>query len=432
LGIIPAMNSSDGIITCHNGKLIVPDEPIIPFIEGDGSGPDLWHAARKVIDAAVENAHRGKRKIKWVEVFAGDKAQTLLNNRLPDETLFSFCKYLVGIKGPLATPVGEGFRSLNIALRQSLDLYVCLRPVRWFSGLPSPVQRPELVNMVIFRENTEDVYSGIEFENGSPQSNRFKSLLKNEFPDEFNKIRFPNTCGLGIKPVSSEGSKRLVRAAIRWAIDNNRHRVTLIHKGNIMKYTEGAFRTWGYEVAQSEFGDQVYTSLQKETTIKRVNVQAANDEQASAIRSGKILVNDVIADAAFEQVLTRPTEFDVLATTNLNGDYLSDALAAQVGGLGIAPGANINFDTGAAIFEATHGTAPNLAGQNIANPGSLILSGEMMLRYLGWNEAAENILKGLENAINNKTVTFDLYNLMEDAILLNTSEFGDAVINAMV
>jgi isocitrate dehydrogenase len=425
------MNNTEQIITHNNGVLTVPDHPIIPFIEGDGTGPDIWAAARTVLDAAIEKAYRGKRQIAWYEVFAGDKAQELKNMRLPEETPLALKKYLVGIKGPLATPVGEGFRSLNIILRQTLDLYVCLRPVRWFSGLPSPVRRPDLVNMVIFRENTEDVYSGIEFANGSLQVEKLKAFLLEEFPDEYHKMRFPLSSGLGIKPISCEGSKRLVRAALHWAVANNRHQVTLVHKGNIMKYTEGAFRAWGYEVAQSEFGPQVYTALQWEAARNCHGEQAANDEQDRALKEGKILVNDVIADAAFEQALTCPAEFDILATTNLNGDYLSDALAAQVGGLGMAPGANINFVTGAAIFEATHGTAPRLANQNKANPGSLILSGEMMLRYLGWNEAAECVLKGLESAIRNKTVTFDLYHLMEDAVLLKTSEFGDAVISAM-
>ena len=418
-------------ITLQNGRLMVPDTPIIPFVEGDGSGPDIWRAARKVFDSAVERAYYGQRKVEWLEVFAGEKAFQLFNDWLPENSLAAFRKYLVGIKGPLTTPVGGGIRSLNVTLRKELDLYVCQRPVRWFQDVPSSVRSPELVNMVIFRENTEDVYTGIEFEQGSSANERFCQLLKENFPKEFSLIRFPDTVAFGIKPISIEGSQRLVRAAIQWALENHRRSVTLVHKGNIMKFTEGGFRKWGYEVAENEFQGKVYTSQQRKQTVDLHGEAAAHQEQAAALAEGKVLVNDVIADAAFEIALTRPEQFDVLATPNLNGDYLADALAAQVGGIGIAPGGNINYQTGAAIFEATHGTAPQLANLDKANPCSVILSGEMMFRYLGWNEAADLLVKGVEQSILAGTVTFDFFQRMAKATLLKTSEFGNAVIRNM-
>lgn len=418
-------------ITIENGILQVPDNPIIPFIEGDGTGPDIWRAAKGVFDAAVQKAYKGNRKFYWMEVYAGQKAFDQFNTWLPDETIQVYNNFLVGIKGPLTTPVGGGIRSLNVALRKALDLYVCQRPIRWLKGVPSPVKHPEYVDMVIFRENTEDAYAGIEFEDGSPENQLFKKLLRDNFPQEYIKIRFPDSSGIGLKPISEEGSKRLVRAAIQWALDNNRRSVALVHKGNIMKFTEGAFRKWGYELAESEFGDRVYTWSQWERTKTQKGEEAANKEQKTALRYGKLLIKDVIADIVFQQTITRAREFDVLATMNLNGDYLSDALAAQVGGIGIAPGGNINYDTGAAIFEATHGTAPKYAGQDKVNPGSLILSGEMMLRYLGWHEAADLIIRGIEGAIAAKTVTYDFERLMEGARLLKTSEFGDALIKHM-
>jgi isocitrate dehydrogenase len=423
--------ASEKSISMQNGRLVVPDFPIIPFVEGDGSGPDIWRAARRVFDAAVEHAYGDRRKVDWLEVMAGEKSFKQAGSWLPDETLSAFRQYLVGIKGPLTTPVGGGIRSLNVTLRKELDLYVCQRPVRWFFGVPSSVRDPAWVDMVIFRENTEDVYTGIEFEQGSPANDRFVQLLKENFPEEFKNIRFPNTTAFGLKPISSEGSKRLVRAAIRWALDHHRRSVTMVHKGNIMKFTEGGFRKWGYEVAEQEFGDRVVTSTQWQQTADKQGQAAADEEQKAALASGKLLVKDVIADAAFEIAITRPTEFDVLATPNLNGDFLADALAAQVGGIGIAPGGNINYQTGAAIFEATHGTAPRLANQDKANPCSVILSGEMMFRYLGWNEAADRLLKGVEGVIRARTVTFDFYEMMRDATLLKTSEFGDAVIRKM-
>lgn len=418
-------------ITIRNGKLEVPDRPILPFIEGDGIGPDIWAAARKVFDAAVQKAYGGRRSIAWMEVYAGEKSFKKFNTWLPDETIEAFREFIVGIKGPLTTPVGGGIRSLNVALRKDLDLYACQRPVRWFKGVPSPVRHPELVNIVIFRENTEDIYTGIEFEMGTPENERFRQLLKQNFPEEYEKIRFPDTAGFGIKPISKEGTARLVRAAIRWTLENHRRSVTLVHKGNIMKYTEGAFRKWGYEVAEQEFGDQIYTSLQWERTNAEKGEQAANAEQDAAIKAGKLLVKDVIADIVYQLTLTQPNQFDVIATMNLNGDYLSDAIAAQVGGVGIAPGGNINFETGVAVFEATHGTAPKYAGKNMANPSSVILSGEMMFCYLGWSEAADLIVKGIEGAVAAKTVTYDLKRLMEGATLLSTSEFGDAIIQHM-
>ncbi len=418
-------------ITIQNGKLQVPDHPIIPFIEGDGTGRDIWRAASRVLNAAVEKAYDGRRKIHWMEVYAGEKAFNQLGTWLPDETVMAFEEFLVGIKGPLTTPVGGGIRSLNVALRKALDLYVCQRPVRWFPGVPSPVKHPEWVDMVIFRENTEDIYTGIEFEAGTEANARFQALLKEYFPKEYAKIRFPETSGIGVKPVSKEGSQRLVRAAIRWALDNKRRSVTLVHKGNIMKFTEGAFRNWGYEVAEAEFGDRVYTWAQWERTREARGEEAANAEQEAALKAGKLLVKDVIADNVFQQTITHARDFDVLATTNLNGDYLSDALAAQVGGIGIAPGGNINYTTGHAVFEATHGTAPKYADKDMVNPGSVILSGEMMLRYMGWHEAADLVIKGMEGAIAAKTVTYDFHRLMDGATLLKCSEFGDAVIRHM-
>ena len=420
-----------GKITIANGKLVVPDTPILPFIEGDGTGPDIWRASVRVLDAAVAQAYGGKRAIRWMQVYAGEQAFKLYNTWLPDETVAAFREYLVGIKGPLTTPIGGGIRSLNVALRQMLDLYVCLRPVRWFKGVPSPVKHPEKVDMVIFRENTEDIYAGIEFEAGSPAAQKFLELFKANFPKEYGKIRFPETSGIGIKPVSREGTERLVRAAINYALDNKRKSVTFVHKGNIMKYTEGAFRNWGYELAEREFGDRVYTWNEWERTKAAQGEPAANAEQKAALAAGRILVKDAIADIALQQVLTRPDEFDVIATMNLNGDYESDALAAQVGGIGIAPGGNINYVTGHAIFEATHGTAPKYANLDKVNPGSVILSGEMMLRYMGWIEAADLIVKGMDGAINSRTVTYDFARLMEGAREVKTSEFGDAVIAHM-
>lgn len=418
-------------ITIQDGKPIVPDQLILPFVEGDGTGRDIWRASVRVFDAAVEKAYHGTRKVHWMEVYAGEKAYERFGTWLPEETVEAFQEYRVGIKGPLTTPIGGGIRSLNVALRKALDLYVCQRPIRYFSGVPSPVKHPEYVDMVVFRENTEDIYTGIEFEYGTPQNQQFRQLLQENFPEEYSKIRFPETAGFGIKPVSKEGTYRLVRAAIRFALENKRRSVTLVHKGNIMKFTEGSFRNWGYEVAEAEFGDRVYTWNQWERTAKGKGEEAANQEQEQALKAGKLLVKDVIADIVFQQTITRAREFDVIATLNLNGDYLSDALAAQVGGIGIAPGGNINYMTGHAVFEATHGTAPKYADKDMVNPGSVILSGEMMFRYLGWNEAADLIIKGMEGAIAAKTVTYDFHRLMDGAILLKTSEFGDAVIHHM-
>ncbi|HSJ33539.1 MAG TPA: NADP-dependent isocitrate dehydrogenase [Acidimicrobiia bacterium] len=396
-------------ISMGDGGLQVPDDPIIPFIEGDGIGPDIWAAAVRVFDAAVEKAYGGSRRLEWKEVLAGEKAYNETGSWLPDETVEAFRTYLVGIKGPLTTPVGGGIRSLNVALRQTMDLYACVRPVRWFQGVPSPVKQPELVDMVIFRENTEDVYAGKELEANSEAAHKLLEFLDQEYGWD---IR-PDS-GVGIKPISVTGSKRLVRAAIRYALDNGRKSVTLVHKGNIMKFTEGAFRTWGYEVVRDEFSDV-----------------AVSWEDCGGDPGDKLLVQDVIADAMLQQILTRPASYDVLATMNLNGDYLSDALAAQVGGIGIAPGGNINYETGFAVFEATHGTAPKYAGQDKVNPGSVILSGEMMFRYMGWNEAAELIVKGLEAAIGEKIVTYDFARLMEGATEVATSEFGSAIIERM-
>ena len=418
-------------ISIQNGNLHVPDQPIIPFVEGDDTGRDIWRASVRVFDAAVQKAYRGARKIRWMEVYAGEKAFDNCGSWLPDETVQAFHEYLVGIKGPLTTPIGGGFRSLNVALRKALDLYVCQRPIRYFKGLPSPVKHPEYVDMVVFRENTEDIYTGIEFEYGTEDNRRFKQLLQEQFPKEYAKIRFPATAGLGLKPVSQEGTARLVQAAITWALQNKRRNVTLVHKGNIMKFTEGAFRNWGYEVAEAHFGEQVYTWAQWERTKEARGEDSANAEQDAALKAGRLLVKDVIADIVFQQTITRAKEFDVLATMNLNGDYLSDALAAQVGGIGIAPGGNINYTTGHAVFEATHGTAPKYDDKDMVNPGSVILSGEMMLRYMGWHEAADLIVKGIENAIAAKTVTYDFHRLMEGATLLKCSEFGDAMIQHM-
>jgi isocitrate dehydrogenase len=418
-------------ITIENGVLQVPDNPVIPFVEGDGTGRDIWRASKRVFDAAVEKAYPGEREIAWMEVYAGEKAFKKYDSWLPEETVDLFREYLVGIKGPLTTPIGGGIRSLNVALRKALDLYVCLRPVRYYSGVPSPVKNPEYVDMVVFRENTEDIYTGIEFEDGTEENRKFKQLLMDNFPEDYRKIRFPDTAGFGVKPVSKEGTYRLVRAAIRYALENNRRSVSLVHKGNIMKYTEGSFRGWGYEVAEAEFSDQVYTWNQWDQTVSSKGEAAANLEQEQALKAGKLLVKDVIADIVFQQTITRAREFDIIATMNLNGDYLSDALAAQVGGIGIAPGGNINYATGHAIFEATHGTAPKYADKDVVNPGSVVLSGEMMFRYMGWHEAADLIVKGMEGAIAAKTVTYDFHRLMDDAELLKTSEFGSAVIQHM-
>ena len=418
-------------ITISNGVLNVPDNPIIPFIEGDGTGRDIWRASVRVFDAAVEKAYGGKRKLHWMEVYAGQKPFDQWGEWLPDETVQAFEEFLVGIKGPLTTPIGGGIRSLNVALRKLLDLYACVRPVQYYQGVPSPVLHPEYVDMIIFRENTEDIYAGIEFENGSPESDKFKTLFKEHFPAEYAKMRFPNTAGIGLKPVSVEGTERIVRAAINYALRYKRKSVTLVHKGNIMKFTEGAFRNWGYDLAEREFGDKVYTWAQWERTKEEKGEAAANAEQDAALASGKLLIKDVIADIVFQQTITRAREFDILATMNLNGDYLSDALAAQIGGIGIAPGGNINYDTGAAIFEATHGTAPKYADKDVVNPGSVILSGEMMFRYMGWEEAADLIVEGMEKAIGSKRVTYDFHRLMDGATKLSTSEFGDEIIKQM-
>ena len=415
-------------ITIQNGKLVVPDQPIVPFIEGDGTGPDIWRASVRVLDAAVQKAYGGKRKIQWMEVYAGQKSNDLFNTWLPDETVQACRDYLVSIKGPLTTPIGGGIRSLNVALRQLLDLYVCLRPVRWFKGVPSPVKTPEKVDMVIFRENTEDIYAGIEFEAGTTDAKKFLDLFKQAFPKQFAKIRFPNTSGIGIKAVSQEGTDRLFRSTIEYAIANRRKSVTIVHKGNIMKFTEGAFRNWSYALAEKEFGSQVYTWEQWERTKAAKGEKAANEEQDAAVKAGRIVIKDAIADITLQQVLTRPEEFDVIATMNLNGDYLSDALAAQVGGIGIAPGGNINYVTGHAVFEATHGTAPKYANLDKVNPGSVILSGEMMLRYMGWTEAADAIIGAMDKTIGQKTVTYDFARLMEGAQEVKCSEFGDALI----
>jgi len=432
----PVVPKDGAKITLANGKLNVPDRPIIPFIEGDGTGRDIWRASVRVLDAAVEKAYKGKRKIAWTEVYAGEKAFTKFNSWLPDETVEAFREYLIGIKGPLTTPIGGGIRSLNVALRQLLDLYVCLRPVRWFKGVPSPVKAPQKIDMVIFRENTEDIYAGIEWEAGSEQVKKILGFLEKEFPKDFKKIRFPGSAGVGLKAVSREGTERLVRAAIEYALRLKRKSVTFVHKGNIMKFTEGAFRNWGYALAEREFGDRVYTWEQWERTKASKGEEAANAEQKAELAKGKILIKDAIADITLQQVLTRPEEFDVVATLNLNGDYLSDALAAQVGGIGIAPGGNANYVSGHAIFEATHGTAPKYADLDKVNPGSVVLSGEMMFRHLGWNEAADLIIKGMDGAIGAHRVTYDFARLMKQEGIANTvevkcSEFGDEIIKHM-
>lgn len=402
-------------ITLQDGVLNVPDNPIVAFIEGDGTGPDIWAASQPVLDAAVEKAYGGTREIVWMEVYAGDKANDVYGEIvwLPDETVAAIDEYLVAIKGPLTTPVGGGIRSINVALRQRLDLYACVRPVQYFTGVPSPVKQPELVDMVIFRENTEDIYAGIEFAAGTDSVEKFKQLFQNAFPDEYKKIRFPDTSGIGIKPVSQEGTGRVVRAAIDYAIANERKSVTLVHKGNIMKFTEGAFRDWGYQLAADEY-----------------DAKPLDGGPWHVLPNG-IIIKDVIADAMLQQILTRPAEYEVLATMNLNGDYISDALAAQVGGIGIAPGANISYTTGRAIFEATHGTAPKYTGQDKVNPSSVILSGEMMLRHMGWNEAADLILQSMEKTISQKTVTYDFERLMEGATLVSCSGFGQALVENM-
>ena len=426
VNIVPPAGGAKIVI--DNGKLVVPANPIIPFIEGDGTGPDIWRATVRVLDAAVAKAYGGSRKIHWLEVYAGEKANKLFNTWLPDESVTACREYLVSIKGPLTTPVGGGIRSLNVALRQLLDLYVCLRPVRWFKGVPSPVKAPEKVDMVIFRENTEDIYAGIEFEQGSEENRKFKELFKQHFPKSYAKIRFPDTSGIGIKPVSQEGTERLFRAAVEYAIANKRKSVTIVHKGNIQKFTEGAFRNWSYALAERDFPGQTYGWEQWERTKAEQGEKAANAEMDAAKKAGKIIIKDAIADITLQQVLTRPEEFDVLATCNLNGDYLSDALAAQVGGIGIAPGANINYMTGHAVFEATHGTAPKYANLDKVNPGSVLLSGEMMLRYMGWTEAADAIITAMDRTIGQKTVTYDFARLMEGATEVKCSEFADALI----
>ncbi len=459
---VPAGGAKIGI---KDSVLQVPDNPIVPFVEGDGTGRDIWRSSVRVFDAAVEKAYGGKRKIHWMEVFAGEKAFDSFGSWLPDETIRAFKEFLVGIKGPLTTPVGGGIRSLNVALRKALDLYVCQRPVQYLEGVPSPVKHPEYVDMVIFRENTEDIYTGAEFEFGSNENAAFIALLEEKFPEQYAKFRFPNTAGISIKPVSKEGTERLVRSAIRWALQNNRRGVSLVHKGNIMKFTEGAFRNWGYELATREFRQEVVT--ERETWIlgnKEANSDLTVEENARMIDPGfemmapdkqqeiiaeveaalalwethgngqwksKLLIKDTIADIVFQQTITRAKEFDVLATMNLNGDYLSDALAAQIGGMGIAPGANINYETGHAIFEATHGTAPKYADKDQVNPGSVILSGEMMFRYMGWHEVADLIIKGMRGAVTAKTVTYDFHRLMDGATKLKCSEFGDAIIAHM-
>jgi isocitrate dehydrogenase len=410
-----------------NGKLNVPDNPVIPFIEGDGTGPDIWKASVRVFDAAVAKAFNGKKKISWKEVLAGEKAFIMTGNWMPEETLASFREYLVGIKGPLTTPIGEGMRSLNVALRQELDLYTCYRPVRHFIGVPSPVKKPESVNMHIFRENTEDIYAGIEFMNGKPETEKIKRFLIDEMGVK--SIRFPTTSSIGIKPVSVEGTERLVRQAIKYAIDKKLPSVTLVHKGNIMKFTEGAFMKWGYALAEREFGNDVFTWMQHKQISEKQGSDTADKLLKQAEVAGKVIIKDVIADAFLQQILTRPEEYSVIATLNLNGDYISDALAAIVGGIGIAPGANINFESGHAIFEATHGTAPKYADQDKVNPGSVILSGALMFDYMGWDKVAETICTALELTIQSRKVTYDFHRLMENAVLLKTSEFADAIIS---
>lgn len=416
-------------ITKEGGELQVPDNPTVPFIEGDGTGPDIWNAAVQVFDAAVEKAYGGKKKIEWKEVLAGQKSKDKTGEWLPDETLSTFKEYLVGIKGPLTTPVGGGIRSLNVALRQELDLFTCLRPVTYYKGTPSPVKRPEEVDMHIFRENTEDIYAGIEFMHGTEENEKMKSFIRNDMDND--KIRFPETSSIGIKPISKEGTERLVRSAIEYAIYKDLPSVTLVHKGNIMKFTEGAFKQWGYELAEKEFGDKVFTGLEWDRIENNQGKDAAAEAEKQAKKDGKIIVNDAIADAFLQQILLRPKEYSVIATMNLNGDYISDALAAMVGGIGIAPGANINYESGHAIFEATHGTAPKYAGQDKVNPGSLILSGSLMLEYMGWFEARDLVQYGMERAINNGQVTYDFARMMDDANKLKCSEFGQEIIKEM-
>jgi isocitrate dehydrogenase len=416
-------------ITIKDGVLQVPDHPIITYIEGDGIGPDIWAASVRVMDAAVEKAYGGKRKIDWVEVLTGEKAFKLTGQWLPDDTLVKIKEYLISIKGPLTTPVGGGIRSLNVALRQILDLYACVRPVKYFTGVPSNHKTPELVDMVIYRENTEDIYSGIEYMAGTPEAKKVIAFLQDEMGTD--KIRFPESSSIGVKPVSKEGSERLIRAALQYAIKQKRKSLTLVHKGNIMKFTEGAFKNWGYQLAEREFGDKVFTWVQYDNILAEEGSKAANEAQNKAIAEGKLIVKDAIADNFLQQIILRPEEHDVIATLNLNGDYISDALAALVGGIGIAPGANINYQTGMAIFEATHGTAPKYAGQDKVNPSSVILSGVMMFEYLGWQEAADLIIKGIDRSIGAKTVTYDFERLMEGATLLKCSEFGDAIIKNM-
>lgn len=416
-------------ISIQNGKLSVPNNPIIPFIEGDGTGPDIWKASVKVIDTAVAKAYGGERKIEWKEVLAGEKAFNLTGNWLPDETLEAFQEYLVGIKGPLTTPVGGGIRSLNVALRQILDLYACVRPVRYFTGVPSPVKEPQKTDMVIYRENTEDVYAGIEWEAGTPEAKKVIDFLLNEM--KVTKIRFPESSSIGIKPVSVEGTERLVRAAIQYALEQKKPSVTIVHKGNIMKFTSGGFKKWGYELAEREFGDKVFTWAQYDKIAAEKGKEAADAAQKKALAAGKLLVKDAIADAFLQQILLRPEDYSVIATLNLNGDYISDALAAIVGGIGIAPGANINYVTGHAIFEATHGTAPKYAGLDKVNPSSVILSAVMMLEYMGWQEAANLITNGLEKAISSKKVTYDFARLMDGATEVKCSQFGEEIIKNM-
>ncbi|WP_434120692.1 NADP-dependent isocitrate dehydrogenase [Salinicoccus roseus] len=416
-------------ITTDNGVLNVPDQPVIPFIEGDGIGPDIWSAASKVLDAAVEKAYDGKKGIEWKEVLAGQKAYDKTGEWLPQETLDTINEYLLAIKGPLTTPIGGGIRSLNVALRQELDLFTCLRPVRYFEGVPSPLKRPEETDMVIFRENTEDIYAGIEFQEGTDDVKKVIDFLQNEMGAK--NIRFPETSGIGIKPVSKEGTERLVRSAINYAIDNNRPSVTLVHKGNIMKFTEGAFKAWGYDLAEREFGDKVFTWKEYDKIVEDEGREAADKAQSEAEAAGRIVIKDAIADIFLQQILTRPKDFGVVATMNLNGDYVSDALAAQVGGIGIAPGANINYETGHAIFEATHGTAPKYAGQDKVNPSSVILSGVLMLEHIGWQEAADLITKSMEKTIASKVVTYDFARLMDGATEVKCSEFGDELIKNM-
>jgi isocitrate dehydrogenase len=428
-GRIPRPTSGTQISVGPNGELDVPNDPILCYIEGDGIGPDIWAASVRVMDAAVEKAYGGKRKIAWHEVYAGEKCFTKFGEWLIQETLDDIKTYKFGIKGPLTTPVGGGIRSINVALRQELDLYACVRPVRWFQGVPSPVKEPQKTNMIIFRENTEDIYAGIEWQSGSDAAKKLINFLRDEMGVK--KIRFPETSGIGIKPVSSEGTNRLVRAAILHALENKLPSVTLVHKGNIMKYTEGAFKTWGYELAEREFGDRVYTWAQYDRTKAASGEDAANAEQAAALKSGKLLVKDMIADAMLQQILLRPDEYSVIATLNLNGDYISDALAAQVGGIGIAPGANINYVTGISVYEATHGTAPKYAGLDKVNPASVILSGEMMIRRLGWCEAADMIIHGIEASIGDGQVTYDFHRQMKGATLLKCSEFANAIIERM-